>query len=461
MLLRGALAENDLFEQTEVCVVGAGSAGALLARQLVERGVDVVVLEASALPDAVAGDVSLKADTPDGSGTIWGRPAMRMPGMDTVLAGAWAGLPRHLLQSWSARTGMDALQAEQLLACLEQAARLLHVEAPAAEPETGGTRALLQGARRLGLEPALHRRPSPSVAELLAEASAAGARLYDGCRVQRIVTQAGEAAGLEAVLGIPGQARPSCRLTVGCSALVLAAGAVRNPLMLGRSRLARELRGVGSGLCLHPVARVTGRLPATPPSDDAGDSPWLALEELQGEGLLLLHAARAAASPDVVALDVLAADEPGGRVLDLGQQEPWLWYQPGRETLRRLARGLALAAEVLFAAGAAEVHLPLAGRRALRQPEQIDRLLRRRLPVGRLLLQTAGASGTCAPGAVTEAGGQLRGLEGLFVADASRLAGALPVPPQEIEAALALQTAEAVLQRLRGSQRPDAGSSGL
>jgi putative NAD(P)-binding protein len=61
MLIDGRRIESDAFEQAEVCIVGAGSGGSALARELAERGAAVLVLEEGPLLEEGAAAWSVKA----------------------------------------------------------------------------------------------------------------------------------------------------------------------------------------------------------------------------------------------------------------------------------------------------------------------------------------------------------------------------------------------------------------
>ena len=42
-----SLIENDVVEQADVCIVGSGAAGSVLAKELVEKGLSVILTFAS------------------------------------------------------------------------------------------------------------------------------------------------------------------------------------------------------------------------------------------------------------------------------------------------------------------------------------------------------------------------------------------------------------------------------
>ena len=103
----------------------------------------------------------------------------------------------------------------------------------------------------------------------LADAYRAGARIVPGARVDRVVLEHGRVAGVEATVGWE---PPSDRaraagapvvepraLVVRARQVVLAAGALRTPVVLERSGIAHPV--LGRYLLLHPVAVVAGFYP--------------------------------------------------------------------------------------------------------------------------------------------------------------------------------------------------------
>ena len=128
---------------------------------------------------------------------------------------------------------------------------------------------LLRGARALGWDAAPTRRDAAGCGDCgscpfgcrrgakqsgirahLATAAAAGARIVPEAAVSRVLVEHGRAAGVEARL------RDGRRLTVRAGTVVLAAGALRTPAILQRTRVAHP--AIGRYLRLHPVPVLAG-----------------------------------------------------------------------------------------------------------------------------------------------------------------------------------------------------------
>lgn len=385
--------------------MGAGSGGVALACELAERGVQVLVLEEGPLPGEAGAAPRW---------TAFGRP--RLP----------IELRREALGSGP--------------------------PAPRASP-------LRRGAEALGLQPGPPPAPEPG-SELL-RAGQAGARIVPYCRVERVLTLGATAAGVEAVLL---RDPAPHRLSVGCSVLAVCSGALRTPLLLAQSRLGRDLPALGRNLGLRLAARVLGVLGGRARERDA-----FLIREFEGEGVVLEVSESVPTSERALtsaAVDVLVAGGAHGRVLRGPGSRPWILYQVRRDEARRLIWGLATAAEILFAAGAEHVHLPVSSHRTLHRPEDIDRFVRSGVRRTQLGMSGRDPAGTCRPGAdpfeaVLRPDGELHGLDHLFVADASALAwspdGPVRIPVQE----LAARTAEAILQRLGRAASVSASGPGM
>jgi choline dehydrogenase-like flavoprotein len=84
----------------------------------------------------------------------------------------------------------------------------------------------------------------------LADAQAAGARLYVETRADRVRTEAGAAAGVQA------RTRDGRQVTIRCQSVVVACGAIQTAALLLRCGL--QNHHIGQHLHLHPVSNVTG-----------------------------------------------------------------------------------------------------------------------------------------------------------------------------------------------------------
>jgi choline dehydrogenase-like flavoprotein len=301
------------------------------------------------------------------------------------------------------------------------------------------------------------------------------------CTAQRINLQNGRATSVSgtAVGATGGGIHP---VTITARAIVVACGALHTPALLMRSGIA--LRALGRNLFIHPTTAVTGvfddliepwrgppqtvvcdefvelrgsygyRIETAPahPGLLAMGTPWVSSDDHRR---IMRQAAHRAL------LIVLVRDRATGRVTIGADGGPRIRYRPRRLERELLRHGMATAARVLDAAGArsiATLHVrPLHAERngpahaTLIPP--IDQLCRRieMAPVGRnrLHLFSAHQMGTCRMGrdnrsAVCDANGEVFGVPGLFIGDASAFPLSSGVNPMITIMAMAHHTARSI-----------------
>ena len=244
--------------------------------------------------------------------------------------------------------------------------------------------------------------------------------------------------------------------------MVVAAGAPLTPPLLRRSGL--RVRGLGRNLSIHPAGAVAGLFDEEIHGwrgvmqsygiEDMADRgvmfeatfppPGLGYAE-SGLGLPGSERKKMLASIGRTAvLGLLVSDQGRGRVTDLGAgRTPLMTYSLGARDARRMLDGMALASEVLFAAGAKEVHPMVAGMPGLRSRQEASDQLQRNIQPGALRLTAYHPMGTAAMGSagVVDGFGRVRAAERLVVPDASVFPTSLGVNPQVTIMAFATRAA--------------------
>jgi choline dehydrogenase-like flavoprotein len=153
----------------------------------------------------------------------------------------------------------------------------------------------------------------------------------------------------------------------------------------------------------------------------------------------------------IVSGGILVEDTTAGRVRLAPGGTPLAFYQLSDYDAERVVRGVALIAELLFAAGARRVWVPFDGVPALEQPDSVRRLFTRSIPKKAMEIMTTHVMGTCRMGGdrarhVCDGWGKVHDADGLWVADASLFPTPTGVNPMETIMALATRNAERILE---------------
>ena len=326
-------------------------------------------------------------------------------------------------------------------------------------------------------------RKQSTLLTFLQDASDRGARFIVRCQVDRVLTEAGRVTGVEgwALDETTGTRHP---VVVRAPLVVISGGSVESPALLVRSGFSNP--NIGRHLRLHPVTGMAG-LYAEPVQPWTGSlqtvySPQFA--HLQGDYGIRLEVMPA--HPGTMGLFtpwenaqahkqlmsqlgymstfiVLARDTGEGRITVDRHGEPVIQYWPNPTDRKHLIRGLQELTRIIFAGGgvaAISLHTPPqqleseGSKPGAVSAEKLDRYLEeleaRDIVANRVGMGTAHQMGTCRLGAdprtaVADPSGQVYGIRGLYIADASGFPSASGVNPMLSTMALSYWVAQQVL----------------
>jgi choline dehydrogenase-like flavoprotein len=316
----------------------------------------------------------------------------------------------------------------------------------------------------------------------LADAQRDGeARIIARCRAERVHWRNGRVTGVDAVAVEAGTGTQD-PMQIAAPLVVVAAGSLHSPALLLRSGL--DLPALGRHLYLHPATSVAGvyeqrieswkgppqsvlcddfsrlsglygfRLEAVPahPGLLALATPWHGAREHRQEMQKSAHKS---------SWVVLVRDRSGGRVRAGRDGRPIVEYRPDREAHAHLRQGVAAAARLHLAAGAVELLALHSRPHQLRRgaglsPAEIDafcdRLAASPQDRNRSPLFSAHQLGTCRMGsdrrqAVCDENGEVFGVRGLYIGDASAFPASSGVNPMITIMSLAHHTAQRIEAR--------------
>ena len=506
--LRVTTVTRDSAFDADVCVVGSGAGGGVVAAALAARGMRVVVLEAG--PPDQAPDFEQRELT--GMRRLYldaGLTASRDAGVG-ILAGSCVGggtavnwqtslrTPDFIRDEWAEASGCDWFAGDRFTRALDAVCARLGVST--AETEVNANNApIRRGCEALGYSWRLIPRNArgcdagqcgycsfgcriggkqSTTVTYLHDAQRSGrVEIVAGCRADTVTIARSRAAGVAATASdADGRTH---RVTVNAPRVVVAAGSIRSPVLLERSGIA--LPQLGRNLYLHPTSAVPG-LYAEPIRSWIGAPQAVLCDQFARlDGNYGVRLETAPAHPGLLGLAVpwtdarayrrlmqrcahasavivLTRDATGGRVRARRDGSARIDYSPGRAERALLARGIAEAARVHLAAGAGEVMTlharPLRLQRtASTMQRDIDafceRALGERVDRNWSALFSAHQMGTCRIGkdarsAVCDERGEVFGVRGLYVADASAFPASSGVNPMITVMALAMCIAEGI-----------------
>jgi choline dehydrogenase-like flavoprotein len=489
--------DADVLE-TDVCVVGSGAGGAILAYELAKHGRDVLVLERGRYVEPR----HFTDNEVDMIGRLYADGVMQQTEdfNFTVLQGSCVGgsttvnnavcfqPPEPVLRRWNDPKTSDAgLDLGELRKSVEHLESFLPVTPQPEKSLNPSWRRYVEGAERAGLSPdKLTVGPvNANIHDCLGcgycnigcpyglklsmldrvlpegQREAKGSlRIVADCEVERIRTVSGRP---QRVAGLLATLRGRRRVRVSAEHYVLSAGAVGSSHLLLRSHAASELP-VGHRLCFNMGAPLTAEFEDVQnayaglqishygvPSDngfvfETWFNPPVA-QALNMPGWFEQHFENMRSYPRLGAVGVLVGTESNARVKRALTGGPGIEYTPTRRDLTTLARGLRMLGEILFAGGAKRVMLNSWGYEELTNRGQLEWIDQIALEPGYLALGTGHPQGGNAMSRDPRKGVvgpdfRVHGYENLYVADASVIPSSLTVNPQLTVMALAHHAAQ-------------------
>jgi choline dehydrogenase-like flavoprotein len=498
----GTVHRGDDMPQTglecDVVVVGSGAGGAVVAAELAEAGLDVIVVEegdhhpTETFTTATA-DALRTLYRSGGASAILGRAPIgysegRCVGGSTVVNGGMAfRAPERVLQAWADASELPGLARGELDGEYARVERFLSVTTQDADSVGRDQRLLVEGAERLGWRVVECQRAQvhcagcnvctwgcptgakqSTLVSYLPRALSFGAHVWANCRVERVDMSGKRAVGVSGV--VSGPSTGSRPFRIRARRVVVSCGAVQTPALLLRSGIRSPSGQVGHNLFVHPGSQVAAVY------DDEVDG-WKGaheshqIREFEAEGIILaavnlppslvarslpMNGERLAGVMRdynrIVTAGVLVEDTAPGRVRAMGRGgRPLATYAVSDRDSRRVVRALGLLSEALLASGAHTVYPAIEGIDPLRSPDDAKRLGSMAITPERVALSTVHLMGTAGIGSdphrsVCGPDGSVHDTADLFVADASLFPGPVGVNPMLTIMALATRVASGILE---------------
>ena len=472
---RGAEWEGDDVIECDAVVIGTGAGGAVVGRELAERGHAVVFIEEGEHHRRDAFDGSsvrahqrfYRAAFSVGN-VVMPIFAGRMVGGSTAINGGTCyRTPPWVLDRWCDEIGTDEFSEEAMAPHFERVESFIGVESASRAQIGPIADVMARGCDKLGWRHGPISRNAPGCngggfcdfgcrtdARKSTNLSYVPAALERGgialteLRAQRIVIENGRAVGVEAI------ARNGRKLTVRARAVVMAGGAIPTPIFLLEQGIANRSGEVGKNLAIQPSAGFAalfdeelhghkyipqgykcdqflreGQLVMTAQSD-LNIGPLL--YPFNGQRLMRV----VERSSQMAEFALLIADSTrNGRVWRQALGYPAITYNVTREDAAKMHQLMVRTGEMLLAAGAKKLY-PVTLKGACIENEK-DFLAFRNEPLSPsdIVWLSYHPMGTCKIGrdprtSVLDLDHQCHDVRGLYVVDASAVPGPLGVNPQ-------------------------------
>jgi choline dehydrogenase-like flavoprotein len=477
----------------DVVVVGSGAGGAVVGRELADRGLAVVFVEEGE---------HYRRDAFDGSSVAAHRRFYRgafsvgnvsipifvgrlVGGSTAINGGTCFRTPPWVLDRWCDELGTDELSAAAMQPFFERVERLLEVRPSPREQIGKIADVMARGCDALGWNHFPIARNAPGcdgkgfcnfgcrtdarLGTNLSYVPAAlekSALLLTGARAERVLVENGRATGIEAA------ARDGRVLRVRARGVVLAGGALPTPLLLLKQGIANGSGQVGRNLSLHPscgFAAVTDE----DIHPNAHVPQGYGCDEFLRDGMLIMNA-----QPDVnvagvvfpfvgqrlmAALDqidriasfaLLIRDaSANGRVWRDVAGLPAVTYNISTADVRRMHQAMIHVGEMMRAAGAKTLYPFVLGAAPIESQRDFDAFRQARIRAADLVWTSYHPLGTCKMGrdpktSVVGIDHEAHEVPGLFVVDGSTVSGPLGVNPQLTIMAMATRAAAKIADRL-------------
>ncbi|MFP4038947.1 MAG: GMC family oxidoreductase [Desulfosudaceae bacterium] len=494
---------TDVFESVDVCVLGTGAGGAVMAAKLAEKGLSVVALEEGShftVRNFNQDPADMMAMMYRDTGTTFalGLPPISITlgkcvgGTTTVNSATCFRTPPGIVDKWIEQYGCAGLDYDELVAYFEEVEKDINVVELTEDVLGEGYQVVKRGAEKLGLslKPLKHNvrgcegagvcqwgcvkgaKQSADVA-YIPRAEAAGARVYANCRATRIITEAGRVVGVRGRFVDPQTGRKAYKMEVKARLVCLAMGTMITPSFLLGQRLANTSGQVGRGLTVHPCGRVVAEMEEEVKGhhgvSQGGLIDAFASEGIMLEGIFLPLGIMAMALPGVgqdhkylarhynklAAFGVMVSDTSRGRVFRglLPGYSYTAWYSMNQSDAEKLRQGIGYLGDIFFAAGAKRIFTGCFKMPEIRNQAELDRFKTMSIKPWYFEVMSFHPLGTCRMGndprsSVVDLNLETHDIKGLFITDGSIFPSSLGVNPQESIMAFASRTADYIAENI-------------
>ncbi len=500
--IEGKTIKGSVWEQADVCVIGSGAGGAVVAKELAEKGLKVVVLEEGGnygskdFPRSIL-DSFNKLYRNQGLDTTLGVPAIVLPtgkclgGTTVINMGTCFRLPEYTHKKWD-DLGIKGYSAKDLAPYYDQVEKIMNVGPVSPEVMGRNGEIIAEGANKLGLHPTPILRnvnerckgccncsygcredaKGSMILNYLPRAVELGAQIYCDAKAEFIVHDK------EKVMGVTGSIRDRESgafrhfIEVAADVVVVCAGALNSPLLLLKSEICNSSGQVGKNLKLHLCGRAIGVFDQFIDGHH-GVGQSLYIDDYSELGIMLEATFTGPASEfpglngfgkefwdhlkeyrRLASIGVMVSDTSIGKVSVGLDSEPMVTYNMNQRDAEALKKGMLISARIMFAVGAKQVLTTTSCFPRINNLVEVEKFQDVKVEPGNFLVMAFHPMGTCRMGvdpkkSVVSPDLETWDMKNLYLADASVFPGSLGVNPQETIWAFATRCAENIVKNVR------------
>ncbi len=490
--------------RADLCVVGSGAGGSMVALAAAEAGLKVVVLEAGEF--LAPTDMSQREEQMfprlywDAGGRSTSDRAVRIHqghgvgGSTLHNINLCKRIPASIRAHWDKERKLEHLGPEQWDKLYTEVEKLLSVEEIPQDRHNLHNRLMAKACKKLGWRGATLKHNRTGCAQsgfcevgcaydgknnaakvVIPRAVKAGAEVLSLCQAVEVLHDGKRTSGVKAVALDLRTRRPLGEVHIEASQICLSASGTGTPALLQRSGVADPGGHVGRSLRIHPGVMVAGlfdeRIEAwrgVPQTYECTE--WLELDPAAGDkkrvwiipafahpmgsasmvpGHGAAHRRIMESYPRLGVFSAMVHDDTKGSVEPKGDLGLSIDYWPDRSDREQLARGLWACAKLLVAAGAREIIVPTSEPRSYRPSDNFDDLLKLDIQRGQIDVTAVHPMSSVPMGddrtkAAVGSNGKHHHLEGLWIADGSLFPTSIGIPPQLSIYALGLHVGRAI-----------------
>ena len=493
---------KDINEKCDVCVIGSGAGGAVIAKEISEQGYDVILLEeGSNHPYNTLNSKPLDSLSKlwrDGglTGTIGKVPisvtlGKGIGGTTAVNSATCFRTPDKIMKEWKTKFEIDYMTPEKMKPYFEKVEKEISATDLSWDVLGNSAKIIKKGAEKLGYtcKPLKHNvknckghgtcqfgcpegaKQSTDVS-YIPKAIKNGAKVFANCRAEKIIKKDGKAQGVKGFLVNPNKNdKKTYKIEIKANFVVLAAGTMLSPQFLNKNKV--KNKHIGRHLQIHPAGRVTALM-----KDEVkgwkGVSQGAMVTDFKNEDIILEgifvhpslllaampgigkeHKKLASNFSRIASFGTMIHDSTEGRVYSWRPfQQIIAKYNLRKVDMDKFKKAIAYTAKIFFAGGAEKVFTGISKMPVINSIEEIDTFMNTKIKPIHMEILAFHPLGTCRMAKTSKDGvvnleGETFNLKNLYVADGSIVPSSMGVNPQVTIMSLATKISDGIIKRLK------------